>query len=271
MLQNHYIGITGFMSRSELTAVLDALPDNFGMIDGEQIRRLMVGMLVSGKTIQGIPNKWPNRYPAPEALSSIFVRDPRVLNLVHYNTKAETPGIIIDELSRIKDACGKYFQGFQLNMVWPKASLIHDWLFNHSSHSNAVIVLQCGSRAMANLKHSPEELAEKLKEYEGVIDYVLLDPSGGIGIPFDAAFALRCLEAIDQANITGINIGVAGGLSPETIPDLLPPILQQFPTVSIDAEGRLRTAEDHLNVEVASEYIRVAENLFRQYQPEKTT
>ena len=226
----------------------------------------MIGMLVSGKTIKGIPNKWPNRYPTPEVIPSIFVDNPRALNLVHYNTKEESPKEIINELCTIEEACGPYHHGFQLNMVWPKAELISNYQQSSPSRTEKIIVLQCGGRAMAELNHSPKALAEKLKNYEGVIDYVLLDPSGGIGIPFDVQYALRCLEEIDNTNLPTITCGIAGGLSPETLPNLLPPILKQFPNVCIDAEGRLRTKEDHLDLSIASEYIKIADTFFQKYE-----
>jgi len=262
MIRQQYIGITGFMSQAEVNSVLSSLPTDFGSFKN---RKIMVGMLVSGKTIKGIPNKWPNRYPTPDAIPSIFVNDPRVINLVHYNTKEESPKEIINELCLIEDACGPYHHGFQLNMVWPKAQMISDWQQSGFERNKKTIVLQCGGRAMAELNHSPKALAEKLKEYEGVVDYVLLDPSGGIGIPFDPAYALQCLDVIENENLPTIHLGIAGGLSPETLPNLLPPILEHFPKVCIDAEGRLRTKEDNLDLQIANEYINIAENLFRQY------
>lgn len=273
MVNQQYIGITGFMSHQEVDAVLQSLPSNFGIANGKQIRKLMVGMLVSGKTVKGIPNKWPNRYPTPDIIPSVFVDDPRVLNLVHYNTKETDPGLIVEEMCQIEELSGPYFHGFQLNMVWPSVFMIlNKWLTTNVpqgySRKQKVIVLQCGGRAMAQFNHSPERLVEKLTEYEGVIDYVLIDPSGGIGMPFNTGFAMNCFEHLFETTcLPTMGFGIAGGLSPETLPGLLEPILERFPEISIDAEGRLRTQEDNLSIEVANEYVAIAEDLFCKYQP----
>jgi len=58
-----------------------------------------------------------------------------------------------------------------------------------------------------------------------------------------------------------MGLGVAGGLSPTTL-DLVRPLTNEFPDLSIDAEGRLRTPEDHLDLAVSSEYLRKAFEMF---------
>ena len=64
-----------------------------------------------------------------------------------------------------------------------------------------------------------------------------------------------------------IGIIVAGGLSSETI-GILKPILQYFPGVSIDAQGRLRpshNALDPINLKMSKEYFRKGELQFQEY------
>lgn len=261
-----YIGVTGFMSRGEIITLLDQIPTDFGINNDNRIRKIMIGMLVSGKTIQGIPNKWPNRYPTPDVIPSIFVDDPRVINLVHFNTKETAPHLIMNELCKIEDAAGPHFHGFQLNMVWPKRSMIKNWFLQNSHRHEKVIVLQVGDKAMAQFNHRPAEIAKRIKDYEGVIDYVLLDTSGGLGLPLDPNFIIECLEEISKIGLFTVEVGVAGGLSSETVEAKLTPIVKAFPNISIDAEGRLRTKEDNLNTEEAVKYILDSDALFRKYE-----
>ena len=54
---------------------------------------------------------------------------------------------------------------------------------------------------------------------------------------------------------------VAGGLSPTTL-HLVQPLIEEFPDVSIDAEGRLRDHEDHLDLQVAGQYLSKAFKMF---------
>lgn len=273
-MNEQYTGITGFMNKGEVNAVLAPLPENFGIVNGKQVRKVMIGMLVSGKTMKGLSNKWPGRYPVPEAIPKVFVDDPRVLNLVHYNTKETDPTKIVDELCKIEQMAGPYFHGFQLNMVWPDPKLVIEaWLTRNQpagTRKQKTIVLQCGGTAMAELENSPEKLEAKLAKYEGFVDYVLIDPSGGIGIPFDPEFAIKCFERLyNSESFSKTKFGIAGGLSPDTLPGLLTPVLERFPQISIDAEGKLRTPEDALDVAVAIEYLTSAEKLYRTYEPVK--
>lgn len=60
---------------------------------------------------------------------------------------------------------------------------------------------------------------------------------------------LRALEDMDL----DIGLGVAGGLSAETL-HLVEPLIEEFPDLSIDAEGRLRDESDKLDLTAAKRY-----------------
>lgn len=247
-MRKPYIGITGFMSLGDTLSVLGALPANTD-------RLVMVGVLASLKTMRGIQNKWPNRYPAMDKIASIFPNHPRALNLIHYNTKEkDTLG---DQLVAMTKFGGANMQGFQLNIAWPSLDVLRGY---RKEYPMKQIVLQIGGHAFETVNHSPEQLASRITEYAEVAEYVLLDSSGGLGKPFDPERARDYLLALKAQNL-GVGLGVAGGLSPTTI-NLIEPLAKEFPDLSIDAEGRLRTQEDHLDLNVASEYLRKALTIF---------
>ncbi|MBI1984885.1 MAG: hypothetical protein HYS60_02110 [Candidatus Wildermuthbacteria bacterium] len=215
----------------------------------------MIGVLASLKTMRGIQNKWPNRYPAMDKIAGIFPDHPLALNLIHYNTKEkDTLG---DQLVAMTEFGGTNMHGFQLNIAWPSLDVLREY---RKEHATKQIVLQVGEHAFEMVNHSPEQLALRVAEYDGMVEYVLLDPSGGYGKPFDPALARDYLLALKAQNL-GMGFGVAGGLSPTTL-DLVRPLAKEFPDLSIDAEGRLRTPEDHLDLGVASDYLRVALSVF---------
>jgi hypothetical protein len=243
-----YIGITGFMSLSDALRVLGAVPANTK-------RLVMVGVLASLKTMRGIQNKWPNRYPAMDKIADIFPNHPLSLNLIHYNTKEkDTLG---DQLVAMTEFGGANLHGFQLNIAWPDLATLNEY---KRAYPTKQIVLQIGGHAFEMVNHSPEQLATKVAEYDGIVEYVLLDPSGGYGKPFDPTLARNYLLALKSQNL-GMGLGVAGGLSPTTL-DLVEPLAREFPDLNIDAEGRLRTPEDHLDLAVSSEYLRKAFAMF---------
>ncbi len=247
-----YIGITGFMSSQEVKTIIE---NTALSLSG---RLLMVGVLASSKTIEGIPNKWPGRYPANNAIHDIFLDDDRCLNLIHYNTKE--PDSLASQLTTMTALAGKKLNGFQLNIAWPDPSILDAY---KKSHPEKVFVLQIGSRAFEMVNNSPEALARKVNsEYAGIADYVLLDPSGGLGIPFDSAIANDYLSALSEGSHE-FGLGVAGGLSSSTL-NLIEPLIEDYPSLSIDAEGRLRSPqpEDALQIEAAIQYVQNALELF---------
>jgi hypothetical protein len=248
MPQKPYIGVTGFTNGDEVRSLLDTIPQNTN-------RLIMVGVLASSKTLRGIPNKWPARYPRPVKLRNIFKNHPLALNLIHYNTKE--PGTLLEQIKQARELAGPNLHGFQLNMAWPNPRVLAKIAMQSQ---RTIIVLQVGRHAFQMIGHSPKLLADKIKEYEGCIDYVLLDPSGGYGKPLDSKTAQLYLEALTIKDLP-LGLGVAGGLSATTL-NLLEPLVSQFPNLSIDAEGKLRNKKDRLDLQLTQKYVQSALTLF---------
>jgi hypothetical protein len=108
---------------------------------------------------------------------------------------------------------------------------------------------------------SARGLVDKLsQEYAGLVDYILLDPSAGLGIALDPQWADEYLKVLQVADL-GMGLGVAGGLSASTL-GLIAPLINDFPDLSIDAESLLRDKNDHLDIGQAKDYIGRALQLF---------
>lgn len=252
-MKQPYIGVTGFMSTCEVRQVLKTIPD------GVQ-RKIMVGVLASSKTIQGIPNSWPNRYPRPERIAGIFPNHPLALNLIHFNTK--DPGQLLNQMLAATQLGGKNFHGFQLNIKWPEPYILKEY---RRQHPDKVLVLQCGNAALEAIDHDPARLVKAVLAYEEICEYLLIDPSGGLGKPFDPQKGYEYLQYLN-AIVKGMAFGIAGGLSAETLgllmSPMMSPIAKVFPNTSIDAEGKLRNKGDHLDITKARRFISKAFELF---------
>lgn len=254
-----YIGITGFMSQEEVQNVLNAYPK-------DAQRRLMIGVLMSDKTLAGgVSSKYPGRYPTRDKMESIFVDDPRALNLVHFHTKT-TGYAIVAELIIAKTAAGPHCHGFQLNMKWPDPRILAD--YHHASSLGTlpkqdIIVLQCGSGAMQAIGNSAQTLVNRVSDYWGLVDYVLIDPSGGKGLPLDLHFVHDCLCAFAETRL-GIGVCIAGGLCAQAISTLKDVAFLHQGNFSIDAEGQLRDASDKLDLAAANQYTQAANVLFKR-------
>jgi hypothetical protein len=251
-----YIGITGFMSRQEVDAVLAALPEYSD-------RLVMIGVLASNKTIRWEENKWPKRYPKPDTLGDIFPPHGgrhKVLNLIHFNTKEQTA--FYCDLCQTQALAGPHFDGFQLNMPWPDKEVLA--LFKKSVlFEGKKIVLQCGKKALEVCDHKPEKIVKRVRDYRDLVDYVLIDPSGGRGELFDVEFAWNCFYGL--GSIEGLGYGIAGGLNPENL-YRLSPLLQDFARISIDIETGVRDAEDNFDVEKGKEFLDKSHTMFSQYE-----
>ncbi len=244
-----YVGITGFCSRSEVDAVLAAVP-------AEPNRLLMCGTLLSNALLSGDASDAPNRCPAPDAIASIFSDDPRCLNLVHYRPP---PGAnLTDALTRATEVGGPHCHGVQINATrgapWPDPDALE--VYRERCRPTR-IVFQAGREAMESANHQPDELARRCAAYSGLVTDVLVDASEGLGIPLDAARSTVYLEAI-RAAAPELGLVVAGGLHAGNITELLSPLLPEWSAASIDAEGRLRDADDHLNTDAAIAYLQAA-------------
>jgi len=267
LLNKPYIGITGFMSPDEVRAVLGALPETF---DSGQ-RLIMCGVLASWKTLNGLEPPNPKRCPSIGAVKSIFQKHPLALNLVHYNSREPN---LADQLMKLSEAAGENCHGFQLNMVWPSARELEKW---RNKFPESRLVLQIGSMALDLVSYwaptgagSPRKISshlliERLREYRNIATDILLDRSGGRGksLTFlEIAEILEIFRAVLEANLP-FTVGLAGGLSAENLWMIGPLLSGGFPDLmlNIDAEGRLRTKDDDLDLEKVRAYLRATAEL----------
>jgi hypothetical protein len=256
-----YIGITGVMNRAQVAAI-GAGALNLLYRTGRQI---MMGVLVSSKTLAGETNKYPHLYPPVKTLKDIFTSDPRFLNLVHYST--DNPLWLREELSKII----KLFQsgekknglnglnGFQLNIAWPAISQLEDV---KTAFPALKIVLQIGPQALEQADYSPEKIMAMVGGYLPFVDYFLLDDSAGFGKPLDADNLRPYLRELSDLFSAGLVI--AGGLGPDTL-HFAEPLIKEFPEVSIDAQSGLQE-KGVLSINRSVEYIRRALEMYKQYE-----
>jgi hypothetical protein len=249
-----YIGITGFMSRQEVQQVLAVFPEHSPYL-------AMVGVLVSDKTLRKTPSN-PKRYPKGENLKNIFTNHPRALNLLHFNTKE--PEWLLDDLCVAHEWAGPLCHGFQLNVAWPNPAALEQYK-KQERFGRKIVVLQCGPQALQEVGGASRKLAHRLRQYEGLIDYALIDPSAGTGKEFDADKARNYFRDL-QLVLPWLGVGVAGGLRAETLWSQLAPLALSCKCFSIDVESQVRDQEkDELVAAKAIEYLAEAVSFYHRY------
>ncbi len=257
-----YVGIAGFTDPHEVRSIAGcaytARPFGQPEVGG---RRLAIGVLASWKTLNGQPAGNPERYPPIERVRALFdaavepirlggmgadadrvlfdAKD-RTLRLIHYNSRE--PGLVA-QVERLCAIAGPHLDGFQFNIAWPKQDEIR---MIAADYPTLRIVLQVNREMFSNVARNPQLLVNEIgAKYAGSITDILFDMSGGTGAAIDmkeTETALAALyEAFGGAAKGGIGIGVAGGLDYRNVYGLKP-LLDRWPDLSIDAEGRIRDA-----------------------------
>lgn len=243
MEERPYIGVSAVMHRSDASALLALMPE-----DSEHL--LMIGTVASLKTLRGQTNSLPHRFVLMEDMADVFVKHPLALNLIHY--ASEEPETLDEQLTKLVEYGGPNLHGFQLNIVWPDIDALGRFI---SEYPEMTMIMQVSGRTLEAVGNDMDRLVERLGNYSGLIDRLLLDMSRGYGVAIDPAKMRPLLETLvpRSANLH-MKIGFAGGLGP----DLLDParaILADFPDTSFDAEGKLRDSDDHLSLVRASSYV----------------
>jgi hypothetical protein len=227
-----YIGVCDFPNREQSLKSAQLFQRLCGEYKVEN-RKLMVGVMMSFKTLTGVPSKWTDIFPKKEDVAGIFVDHPFVFNTLHfadYDFKTSTAHLI-----EAAEWAGPLCHAIQLDMIWPPSVIVKNF---RKKFPNMQVVLQVNTHALQEVQNNPKSLVHWLKGYEGVVDYALLDKSHGRGVGMDTEvllpFALAIAEHLPWLGVVG-----AGGLGPGTV-KLIEPIKRVIPTVSWDAQGRLR-------------------------------
>lgn len=130
------------------------------------------------------------------------------------------------------------------------------------------IVFQASYKAMEG--KSSKQIAQGIEKYKDSIDYVLIDPSGGRGIPFDLESSVKIYSEIKNC-CPDLTIGFAGGFTGENVASRLKDIIQRIGTdeFCIDAEGGLRDkitskyGDDILNIHKVESYLKAAHSIIK--------
>ncbi len=254
-----YIGVTGVTGRWQVRSLLA----RFSGLSVPQYR-LMIGVLVSLKSLSGCANKYPARYPEMRDLRWVFLNHPWCLNLVHYHT--DDRNTLASQMREVERWAGSGCNGFQLNVAWPPVSELIEWRKDYNNEDK-YLVLQIGGGAMRQCDDDPLKVAERASHYSGLVDYVLVDPSGGTGRKFDPDLIRETLQVIEEEGLSARPV-VAGGLGPGNLEHLIP-VLSNYRNrgLSIDAEGKLRTPkpDDALDMNLAQDYIIEAGEILQRF------
>lgn len=254
-----YIGITDFAKSDQVLAMMTVL---LRKKSAKSKHMLKAGVMMSRKTLSGASTKNAAFYPKNEQVAGIFgtisAIYPSVYNCLHY----EDPDYmtVYRDLLKAVGYAGPYLDALQLDIAWPNPAMISAFL---SAHCRPVeVILKIGKSAFESELNDPNRIVRSVAEYMEmpggpVIHRVMLDRSGKSFDPIKAGELLPHLRAISKEFPT-LGLGVAGGLGPRTV-DLVQPVLEEFPDISVDARACLRSHTPNvifpIDWEMASLYV----------------
>lgn len=234
-----YIGITDFMTYDQVLRMHRVYLE-YRKAGSE--RQLHVGVMMSCKTLRGLPSRFTKAFPLKGEIKSIFGRPLEgAYHCLHYADYSDLTDF--NDVVLALQFAGPYASAIQFDMPWPNLGIVANPLAVH--HYHIEVILQIGQMALSLEGFDPNKVVRRLAEYQGHIDRVLLDQSMGKGEPMKADVLLPYLRAIRKA-YPHLGLVVAGGLGPNSL-DLVRPILDEFPDVSIDAQGKLRPSTNSLD------------------------
>lgn len=250
-----YAGVTGFTTRAEVREALSVVPMD---------RKLMCGVLLSTKSLQGERGKHFRRYPEPATIADIFVADKRVVNLLHVAFGNSLSPVLLGNLLSLVNRSGvMLLDGFQFNGTWPMNRDL-DGLDESDFAHGLRVVLQVrpvkAEIAFADkepiVRRNAIAQAREANAITRATD-VLIDASLGRGDPIDVALADVYVRAFKK-HAPRLHVGIAGGLCAREMPRVYD--LVRGHDLSVDAEGQLRDGDDGgtLNLGAMKDYLKAA-------------
>jgi hypothetical protein len=262
-----YVGISGYATPEQARAVHGRVSGLLGT------RKLADGYLI---WLPFLRDRWVGAAPTPPAYASRALGPEAARaafagpghgswRIAHFGTS--THSALDEQLHDCAELLGDGVDGFQINAVpAPRPTELADfrrgWDRDRARRGKAgmLMILQLHRSIV---RSSPADLVRYVAEYvtHDALTHVLYDPSEGTGSAFRPDRAIAAVRELKR-EFPQLHYGAAGGLSPENLAALVEPLWSVDPTVSIDAEGRLRDpATDALVVPRAVAYARSATRL----------
>lgn len=244
-----YLGVVGVTTRA-MAQSAHATYEQCVRDRGERTVRLMLGVCVDNRTLDGLPSTHPETVPDRDRVPELMYGDLRVLNLVHYSTSRPRTGLA-QQLTRALELGGSACDGLLLNVDWPSEMALGTF---RTHAPDAELILRIPSVDVARGIEKPGWLCEALARYSGLVDHVLLcapNPDGAPSTMHRLALLLMQLEAAELS----LGLGIAGGFCAENLDMLLAPVLDRYWRVSITAQRGLQGKTGALEHDAVARYI----------------
>lgn len=230
-----YVGVTGVTTLDDARAVAAAFARNFSQMANQSG---MVGFLVSYETLNGEAGS-NSRYPLFADLPNLLCATrSSAINAIHYrpNRQAGFERQIVDLFRSADIYADGLCRTIQLNFRWPDPQS----LGHIRRELDALDIILCITGRI--MRRMPlDEIRRRVSAYAGLVDYLLIDPSGGFGTSFTVP-QIEPFFHLARKVLSDLPIVLAGGFDDENVVPRLRDIAETLQTreFGIDAESGLR-------------------------------
>ncbi|MBD3262850.1 hypothetical protein GF374_00545 [Candidatus Woesearchaeota archaeon] len=231
MKNKQYIGVTGITSLNDVENMTKALDGHYGMY----------GILMSKKRLDmQLPER---RWAGIESIPYLMKAMPNdSLRTIHWCSN----DFNLIDIFRAIEITGDKCNTIQLNLFYPPVSGLE---LMKSRYPNMKIIFQIEKDMFEN----PKIMKKKIKPYESLVDYVILDQSMGAGISIDEKISRAVAEELQDLDF---GLVLAGGLTANKVKDI-GSLIREF-NASVDAEGQLMNSKNTLDNTIVKDYITTA-------------
>lgn len=252
-LRPPYVGVAAVRTQQHvehLTAYADLLPE---------WQVLACGIQVSDKTLRGEPNRHPTVFPAVTELERLVPEHHLDGVEFHIHFSPDEREGLKSKLQQVSDLVGSSIQGLQINQSYPDPEAVACW---REAYPYQRIILPITRKMVAEASGNPWVILDGLQRYRGIVTDLLFDLSGGRGQLLRPEQAYSYLELI-RARWPSVNIGVAGGLGPDSMDPVEEMARRLLWPFNFDAQSQL-CDENGLSVSLAKRFIEKAGKIAAQ-------
>ncbi len=168
-------------------------------------------------------------------------------------------------IKRICERGKSWLNTLQFDLLpWQQNDAMLPFIEEVKQHTNHTIILQAHGESMQQL--GAENMAKKLGRYAHTLDYVLFDASHGKGVRLDPNALRPFLDKVyESKQLTSVGFGVAGGLSADVVRNELPALVNTYPDLSWDTEGKVHGIHEDgtlgFDPNAAKDYLEASSNI----------
>ncbi len=227
-----YIGISGTRAREEceLLLCMNQIP-----------QKVVFGVLTNNKLLNNSNNRnCSGRYTLTSAIKDVYIKSNKVLNFVYYASNDQNS--LANDLERVVRLGGSKLNGIQISCDWPKQSVLIDF---KEKYPNIKLALSLDQKTIGKLKNDNFLLAQKVKKYAQIVDFIVLDFQG---VSLNEANVRKIYKFVKLFRDNFKNDIIISADFNETNVEMVKLVVKDFSAIGLNTENGIRNYNDYIDL-----------------------